>query len=322
MNPIIQQFIESSPLQRKLMIKAGFELETQSTSGLDSDSDSEGEIDYDAAAVEIDNRVDEIIDSELENYLNDRLMEQVRSAVRESVSDDFDYSDYTGSALEDLQTEIDRKINLVWSKIKQKIDPPEIEVDKDGSVSGFEFRTVDGLNYKQFIIASRAVFSMRHKIDGECSFHIHLSIPGIQHSYGERFQVALIEYLLENVKRLPTTVQERFKNAPENKYIKGMISSRDKYSFVHAHSQGTWEFRCFGNVKNHRDAMTCLEIAIEAMAYAYKCTKGGQKLIIDSYSGDNQELLHGCLESLKPLSTALRSLEHKEIRQWLKEIAA
>jgi|688.fasta_scaffold481574_2 hypothetical protein len=320
MNPIIQQFIESSPLQRKLMIKAGFELETQSTSGLDSDSI--GEIDYDSANEAIYEQVDEVIGSDLSNYITERLYDQVRDAVFSHISDDFDYSDYTGSASDDLQSEIDRKINQVWSKIKQKIDPPEIEVDKDGSVSGFEFRTVDGLNYKQFIIASRAVFSMRHKIDDECSFHIHLSIPGIQHSYGERFQVALIEYLLENVKRLPTTVQERFKNAPENKYIKGMISSRDKYSFVHAHSQGTWEFRCFGNVKNHRDAMTCLEIAIEAMAYAYKCTKGGQKLIIDSYSGDNQELLHGCLESLKPLSTALRSLEHKEIRQWLKEIAA
>lgn len=320
MNPIIQKFIESSPLQRKLMIKAGFELETQSTSGLDSDSD--GEIDYDSANQAIDDRVSEIIDGELENYLSDRLMEQVRDAVWESVSNDFDYSDYTGSALEDLQSEIDRKINQVMIRSGKIEDGPEIEVDKDGSVSGFEFRTVDGLNYKQFIIASRAVFSMRHKIDDECSFHIHLSIPGVQHSYGERFQVALIEYLLENIKRLPTTVQERFKNAPDNKYIKGMISSRDKYSFVHAHSQGTWEFRCFGNVKNHRDAMTCLEIAIEAMAYAYKCTKGGQKLIIDSYSGDHQELLHGCLEALKPLSTALRSLEHKEIRQWLKEIAA
>ncbi len=297
MNKAIKRFIESNVFQRRQMVRVGFELETQETEGLTASDD--GEIDHDAANEAIDERVSDIIGSELEDHLGQSLLDKVRDAVFESVQSDFDYSDYTSSSIDD---------------IKNQIDDQWIEVGKDNSVDGFEFRTIGGLKYSDALAASKDVFRLSHKIDGGCSFHVHVSIPGVKHSYGTRFQIALVEFLIEHADRLPLSVRERFQFAPLNQYIKGMVSSRNKYSFVHAHEQGTWEFRCFGNVQNHAGATACINLAIEAMAYAYRVTKLGMPCIVDRFDGDVETLFTDCLIKNHTVSFAVRSARLNNVK--------
>jgi hypothetical protein len=306
MNPAIKKFLEANAIARRAIIRCGFELETQAT-GCDAIECGE-DIDHDAANDAIGDQVDEIIGRSLENHVSDRIMNQVREAVWDSVSSDFDYSDYKTDINELLQNEIDSAVRNELRKYStsSNIDKPKIECGKDGSVDGYEFRTIGALTYAQFVIASRAAFSLDHRIDENCSYHIHLSIPGVKHSYGDRFQLALVEYLIENIHRIPKTVRKRWKNAPQNQYIKGLLSSKNKYSFVYAHEQGTWEFRCFGNVHNTKDGLTCLNIAIEAMAHAYQVTQQGKSLLTDSYGGDLHELFSECLICSMPVSKQLR----------------
>lgn len=308
MNKSIQEFMNANAMTRRLLVRAGFELETQNTecNGLpDIDFDSAGEAISEQAA----NLFDEI-PSEVIDCLSDRLQSSIREAIHEAVSEDFDYSDYTASNIDNIQSDINRAIKKEWMNHESKTDElcPRLNVGTDNSVDGVEIRTIDGLTYRQFYAAAKAAFSLDHDIDTACSFHIHLSIPNVKHSFGDRFQLALVEYLIENIERLPASVQRRFKNAPKNEYINGLLSSRKKYSFVHAHDLNTWEFRCFGNVKNSGEAMVCLNIAIEAMNYAYQATKAGMALLTDKHEGDIAELFRECLIDAIPVSKRLRQI--------------
>jgi len=308
MNKTIQEFMNASTMARRLMIRAGFELETQKTECDVSDS-----IDYDAAGEAIGEQAGNLFDeipNEVLDCLSDRIQTTIREAIYESVSDSFDYSDYETKDIDAIQSDINRAIRKEWLNHWHKTNDviPSLNVGTDNSVDGVEIRTIDGLTYRQFYAAAKAAFSLDHDIDTACSFHIHLSIPNVKHSFGDRFQLALVEYLIENVDRLPANVQERFKKAPKNVYINGLLSSQKKYSFVHAHDQGTWEFRCFGNVHNTSEAMTCLNIAIEAMNYAYQATKAGMTLLTDKHDGDIAELFRECLTFTIPVSKRLREL--------------
>jgi len=147
--------------------------------------------------------------------------------------------------------------------------PPRlIEVVADTSVKGFEFRTIGGLSTKKFMLAAASVFSLDHKIDPRCSFHIHLGLPDIEFGYSEKVQAAMIEYLTSHIKDMPRTVRTRLKRIRKLKWFQGLIS-QEKYSFINFHDQGTWEFRCFGNVKSAKDAEICLRLAIKALQYGY-----------------------------------------------------
>lgn len=290
MNAVIKEFMGANSIKRRTLVRCGFELETQCT-------ESEGdETDYEAAdqaiADEASNIYSDNVGHDLRDLLSNSLLESIQDEIREGVTDNFDYSDYQTSST---------------GTIKRAINNSNVEVVDDSSVSGVEMRTRGGLKYKEFTTALSDCFGLVHEIDTKCSFHIHLSLPHVRHSYGERFQLALVEYLIEAMPRLPETVRERFQGAPENKYIQGLTSSRHKYSFVNAHSLNTWEFRCFGNVKNTGDGITCLNIAIEALAYAYDLTKNGKALMTDSYDGDIEQLLKRCLTRLQPVSIALRN---------------
>lgn len=308
MNKTIQEFMNANAMTRRLMIRAGFELETQKT-----EFDSDDNIDHDAASEAISEQAGNLFDeipNDVLDCLPNVLQENIRQAIYDSVSDSFDYSDYETKDIDAIQSDINRAIRKEWLNHYDKTNDvrPSLNVGTDNSVDGVEIRTIDGLTYRQFYAAAKAAFSLDHDIDTACSFHIHLSIPNVKHSFGDRFQLALVEYLIENVDRLPANVQERFRKAPSNEYINGLLSSKKKYSFVHAHEQGTWEFRCFGNVQNTSEAMTCLNIAIEAMNYAYQATKAGMTLLTDNYDGDIAELFKDCLGLSRSVSKRLRQL--------------
>jgi hypothetical protein len=143
-----------------------------------------------------------------------------------------------------------------------------LELGTDSSVTGGEIRTLGGLTVSQFIQCAKHVFSHDFEVDHGCSFHIHLSIPGVKHTYGKAFQANMMEYLLNNMSQLPPNVVKRLQSSsirwcrPELK--------EEKYTLIHKHSQGTWEFRLFGNITSTKEAAQCLMLACKAVQYAYK----------------------------------------------------
>lgn len=153
--------------------------------------------------------------------------------------------------------------------------PPSIDCGFDGTVRGFEFRTIGGLTLAEFGAAATPLFTLNHVVDEGCSFHVHVSIPGVRHKYGPRMQKAMIEYLVQNQDKVPGSVLERWRGIHDNEYINGLLRNGNKYNFINKHARfNTWEFRCFGNVDNYEDAMRCLRLAVGAMQYGYKVVSG------------------------------------------------
>lgn len=147
--------------------------------------------------------------------------------------------------------------------------------EPDGSVGAGEITTVGGLTVADFLKAAKPILKQAElgtfEIDTECSFHIHLSVPGIRHSYSEKFQKNLIEGIMKNSAKLPARVLKRWQNTDWLSRYFDLHLSDDKYSFVNFHEEyGTWEFRCFGNVASFEDAVSCLMVAAEALQYAYR----------------------------------------------------
>jgi hypothetical protein len=150
-----------------------------------------------------------------------------------------------------------------------EISAPHIEVGSDSSVRGGEARTVGALKPTEFMAAATALFTGHDfEIDTGCSFHIHLSVPGVRHSYGPRLQGEMMAYILENRHRLPASVQTRL----QSKAVRFCMFhiDGDKMRAIHGHPQRTWEFRLFGNVDNALDAWKCLLLAIDALRHGYQ----------------------------------------------------
>lgn len=305
----IKDFINANVFQRRAMVLCGFELETQSTDGMKAND--EGELDEDSYYEAISEARDELL-NELPSWLdihgrnNDSMRERIEEIAYEHASESVDSSEYTRDSLSTIRDQVR------WGSLSF------VEVVKDGSVEGFEFRTVGGLKYLPFAKSLTALFKkFDHEIDDGCSFHVHLSIPGIKHQFGTQFQIALNEYIIEHQIRLPESVRERFKGAPNNQYISGLVGSKAKYSFTHAHHSGTWEFRCFGNVQSASEGMACLNLAIEAMAYAYEITHARTKYpITHGYSdSDIQDIFAVALHCQMPVSQVVRKRRSAEYQQ-------
>jgi hypothetical protein len=289
---IIEKFVSTTPEERKAMVLAGFELETQETDGL---TDGDGELDHDA----FDEAVNEGVNDILRNHrsLRDRLSSGTWDSIVDEVTDEvranMDDSDYCIDGLENM---------------RDRFCVRNMEVGSDSSVNGFEFRTRGGLSYADFRTALVGTMAHDHTVDEGCSFHIHLSLPGVKHKYGAKMQAAMVEYIAERILDLPEGVQNRLSGTGTNNFIKGLFESREKYSFVNYHRQGTWEFRCFGNVNSTWGGMVCLDIAIEALAHAYKVVRGEAQLVLNGYTGSKKDLVYAALSESKPLTVALREM--------------
>lgn len=193
-------------------------------------------------------------------------------------------------------------------------DSKLLNIGTDGTVRGFEIRTVNGLSVRQFIKATDILFgpSMKHEVDTGCSFHLHVGVKDTRFPYNPAFQAALIEYLLEHIEEVPKAVQERWNTIATDhshgRFFRPQVA-RDKYSFVNYHERcGTWEFRCFGNVNSKEDALKCLYLAMSAMVYAYKVVNKQVKPILSDIAGFNSKYNRDIVKSiakLKPISTVV-----------------
>jgi hypothetical protein len=186
---------------------------------------------------------------------------------------ELEFHQVDGMNMEDIQIEENEDGGTGHDFSMYGIDGQHIEVSDDQSVRGGEIRTIGALSPCMFMAAIKALFDTHEfKIDTGCSFHIHLSVPGIKHRYGKAIQAELTAFLLNNQDRLPDSVKKRLKS-DNIRFCRFKIAA-EKFSAVHGHPQGTWEFRLFGNINNTHDAWKCLLLAIDALRHAYRVRFG------------------------------------------------
>lgn len=191
--------------------------------------------------------------------------------------------------------------------------PKGILAKRDSSVSGPEFVVEGkGTTAGRFSTLLRQLLSSHSiVVDERCSFHIHLSIPGIDHSYGTNLQLHLMEYILLNLHRVPKGVVERWRGDAIN-YFHPRVTA-DKYAFVRFHEYyRTWEFRCFGNISNHADGIRCLRLAVEAMQYAYRISLRKQKAVFSSQEQWSERYFSRLLSKKATRSAGLLSLLRRD----------
>ena len=107
-------------------------------------------------------------------------------------------------------------------------------------------------------------------LNGSC--HIHVSVPGSQHSATDQslLHCCLIYELSQQIDLFPSIVRERMADIGAQMYFKTNALPTTKFSAVHIHQQGSWEFRLFGGMREKSDIETCLAIAGRAFLAGYR----------------------------------------------------
>lgn len=226
----------------------------------------------------------------------------------------------TGSALEAIRKDLIRcgfelefqSVNGVAEDddgetgVADEISAPHVEVGSDSSVRGGEVRTIGALTPHNFMAAAIALFSGHDfDIDEGCSFHIHLSVPGVSHTYGKHLQAEMMSFMLENVDRLPESVRDRLRS-DAIRFCQFKLDS-DKMRAIHGHPQKTWEFRLFGNIHRSIDAWKCLLLAIDAIRHAYRVRlKLTPPLINTEILCDFDTLAKDALKNMRSLRAQVR----------------
>lgn len=274
-----QELITNKAAEASL-IRCGFELETQESNNITGDD----------RPINEDLVNDRILEnasfyrrdySFLRTWTTQERLDKFLNEDRRRFKDNDFLASLTEEELSDLEDASIEYARGNFNENEYQLSPQDcfdlnkLEVGLDSSVNGFEFRTRGPQTIKEFKEAAQEVFKVSHEIDEMCSFHIHLSVQGIKHSYSENFQLLLIEGLLKQANKVPESVMDRWIKGFDDyddygKYFQ-WEPDIDKYRAIAKHGNlNTWEFRCFGNVHNYKDAVKCLRIAINAMKYAYE----------------------------------------------------
>ena len=213
--------------------------------------------------------------------------------------------------------------------------PDGLECKEDGSVDGYEFVVEgDGCTPAKFLRLSKELFTtMDHVVSTNCSFHVHVSLPG---PHWTRLKFALqpfaTEYLIDRFHELPAFMQQRRRDGKLQAWAQPFTT--DLTSHSHAVSPtshgtgGTLEFRLWGNVSNHADAKICLEWTLKALAYAAQQVEFRAVPISVMFGSPVEErrMVHTRLYSpnLPPIRVLLRDLrlEHKTAAEMVARDAA
>lgn len=196
-----------------------------------------------------------------------------------------------------------------------RISVKNVEVGSDSSVRGGEARTIGALTPNEFMAAARALFGgYEFEIETNCSFHIHLSVPGVHHKYGAALQAEMFAYILNNIGRLPQSVQDRL-NSSSIRYCKFELTP-EKFTAVHGHSLHTWEFRLFGNITTALDGWKCLLLAIDALRHAYRVRlRKTDPMAGKEFSTEPTRYATKVLKEKSSLALAVRETRLKNSRQ-------
>ena len=260
-NPLLLQVSTStSIIQLKDILKCGFELE------FNQDGETGTETDYDALSdafyenFDIDDFISWVPNSEDEPL----LLVGYRNQEYLSIKGQDRYESLLDGYRDHWQEEHRSDYQIALETEDPSYDSDLVELGGDSSVTGGELRTIGALSPVDFVKAADSIFFENHTVDQNCSFHVHLSIEGIQHSYGKRFQAEMLGYLLLNKNK---TIVDRL-NSSATRYFKTELTE-NKFTAVHFHSVlKTWEFRIFGGIKNKETQKKCLLLAYQAYRHA------------------------------------------------------
>ena len=291
-----KQFIENTDLTRLLTF--GFELETQQTEGLTYDNRKEG---FKKNANNIKDKSQFI--KQLADKGSSSPLAQVVAHLVENGNTD---------AVEAIaNTPLSSLLDLIPnSSITPKMCLPHLEgmdVGQDGSVKGFEIRTIGGLDSATFKKRVADVMALKHEVNERCSFHIHVGSEVLELKKDPNTIGTMISYILGH-NDIPTSVRNRWKDNNANYFCRPNIDGKEKESFIRVHPQGTLEFRCFGNINNVADAETCHRIAVEAIKYAMINTVTDD----NTYNSEWKKEVDKTMSSGKPSKILLKFKEYKE----------
>lgn len=111
--------------------------------------------------------------------------------------------------------------------------------------------------------------------NGSC--HVHISFPDTRHTC-EKLSVlhsCILFSLSQLVPHFPARLWDRLLDTDCSRYFNFDYPPTDKYTAVHIHSQGTWEFRLFGHMQTTEDVMECVSIAGRAIIEGYRLYAAG-----------------------------------------------
>jgi len=164
-------------------------------------------------------------------------------------------------------------------------------IERDGTVSGIEFKPAKPLPPDEVLASYKTLTECFDSLEvsKRCSFHVHVSVDGLTHTYGINMQAWMYLFILQNISRVPKGVLERWSASAEitegDRYYKQKLGGsadrnyEERYSFVaFRHEFKTWEFRCWGNIKSVEDAKTCIDLSIEAYNYAFDLVHKQKKM--------------------------------------------
>lgn len=193
---------------------------------------------------------------------------------------------------------------------------PDLECVSDGSVSGPEIKPKRPLSFTEAESALDVLFKNEMVVDTRCSFHVHVSINGNHARYDEKIQMYMIEFLVANIHNVPASCRARWMNRYQVARYFAILPSADKYSFIHFHRRfKTWEFRCFGNITNSADAISCLKLAAGAYKYALKRRAKEEKGILQKTTGTRKSFLF-----LKQTLDAFLQDESVDVKKQFKQV--
>ena len=141
------------------------------------------------------------------------------------------------------------------------------------------------------------------------SAHVHVSFPGCRHSATEQstLHCCILYELAVQLKDtvLPEELLERWKE--HENYFRFSAPPGEKFSCVHMHPQGTWEFRLWGGLASVSPLLDCVEISGLAIVRGYRRFLAGNYAIC--CASTFRKSFAAFMQSL----IGYRSLEHSSI---------
>lgn len=284
----------------------GFELETQSTEGQRHPGCYEDEADW-AYELARENYNDEDLKEAIFDYGTE--LSELRSSTLEKILEGLglcDIDDYDRFFDENLAEQV---TDSLYERYRDdpyaygyalRVDfsvPSFVEVGEEGTVDGFEFRTVGGLSINKAVSTAKELFELDHEVDEGCSFHIHVKDNiETEHPYDARAQARMMNYLLQHVAEWPETVQKRMISEYGDRWARWHLQAGKGAAVSHRDYVRTWEFRFFGNVQNALEAEQCLLLARRAMMARFSerwdITEEGLDALVSStkYAIENNEV--------------------------------
>jgi hypothetical protein len=177
------------------------------------------------------------------------------------------YDSLLSQADDDLTAELD----------SDSFDSVEGWENKEDATSGIvqEYATEEPTDYNTLEEHVRALFRAAggdREVPANGSNHIHVSIPGVRHrvSQDSKLHCCILYELAKLCGEADFTERLLYRWANHENYFNFHANPGNKFSALHCHPQGSWEFRLWGGMSCTRDIMQAVKISGLAIIRGYK----------------------------------------------------